>query len=67
MPIYEYQCRKCGHLFEELMLGSRKVDPECPKCGRAEVQRRPSTFCGGSPSGGAVDAGRCAPGGTGFT
>jgi len=32
MPTYEYECRKCGHRFEEFQ---RIVDPpvkNCPKC-----------------------------------
>ena len=32
MPTYEYQCRKCGHRFEEFQ---RIVDPpirDCPRC-----------------------------------
>lgn len=32
MPTYEYQCRECGHRFEEFQ---RIVDPpirDCPKC-----------------------------------
>jgi putative FmdB family regulatory protein len=31
MPIYEYQCRGCGHQFEYLVLPSSSA-PECPAC-----------------------------------
>ena len=31
MPIFEYQCDKCEHEFELLILGS--TQPECPACG----------------------------------
>jgi putative FmdB family regulatory protein len=30
MPIYEYQCPDCGHVFEKLM-GSDKSE-KCPLC-----------------------------------
>lgn len=34
MPIYEYQCPKCGNVFEEWVKSSEahKEEP-CPKCG----------------------------------
>jgi putative FmdB family regulatory protein len=31
MPIYEYQCKKCGDSFEFLLRGQET--PACPKCG----------------------------------
>ena len=31
MPIYEYECKKCGHRFEELQEMSA-AQPPCPKC-----------------------------------
>jgi putative FmdB family regulatory protein len=37
MPIYEYQCEKCGHEFESLVFGSEK--PACPACESARVTR----------------------------
>jgi putative FmdB family regulatory protein len=38
MPTYEYECTRCGHVFEEFQ--SITADPlsECPKCG-ASVKR----------------------------
>ena len=30
MPLYEYECRKCEHVFEELVFGDEPV--VCPKC-----------------------------------
>lgn len=32
MPIYEYQCTKCGHEFEK-MQGYSDPEPACPTCG----------------------------------
>src|SRR3984957_529591 len=33
MPLYEYQCEKCGHRFEKIQLYSDKMVKKCPKCG----------------------------------
>jgi putative FmdB family regulatory protein len=43
MPIYEYECTACGHLFERLM----KVGEEgaaCPACGTKATKKRVSPF-----------------------
>jgi putative FmdB family regulatory protein len=37
MPIYEYQCKSCGHEFEKLVRGG--ATPVCASCGAAEVER----------------------------
>ncbi len=36
MPIYEYQCRECGHRFEYLVLKSTPP-AECPVCGKQDL------------------------------
>jgi putative FmdB family regulatory protein len=45
MPIYEFYCTECHRIFSFL---SPRVNtdgrPACPRCGRAELQRRPSAF-----------------------
>ena len=33
MPLYEYQCRKCGHRFEKIQKFSDKMIKKCPECG----------------------------------
>ncbi len=33
MPLYEYQCRKCGHRFEKIQKFSDKMVKKCPECG----------------------------------
>lgn len=33
MPLYEYQCKKCGHLFEKIQRFSDKPVKKCPECG----------------------------------
>jgi putative FmdB family regulatory protein len=38
MPIYEYECRACGHQFEYLMLPSSS-EPACPACEKKDLQK----------------------------
>ena len=38
MPLYEYQCKKCGHLFEKIVKFSDKPIKKCPECGGAVEQ-----------------------------
>lgn len=33
MPLYEYQCKKCGHRFEKIQKFSDKPVKKCPECG----------------------------------
>ncbi|MFY9676296.1 MAG: zinc ribbon domain-containing protein [Terriglobales bacterium] len=33
MPLYEYQCKKCKHRFEQIQKFSDKPVTKCPKCG----------------------------------
>jgi putative FmdB family regulatory protein len=35
MPLYEYQCSKCGHRFEKIQKFSDKPIKKCPECGSA--------------------------------
>jgi putative FmdB family regulatory protein len=38
MPLYEYQCKKCGHRFEKIVKFSDKPIKKCPECGGALEQ-----------------------------
>ena len=38
MPIYDYQCKKCGHRFEKIQGFSDPEVKECPQCS-GEVER----------------------------
>jgi putative FmdB family regulatory protein len=38
MPIYEYQCQRCGHVFEHLVLSS-SVAAKCPACDSPQLDR----------------------------
>jgi len=42
MPLYEYQCKKCGHRFELIQSYSAADPKECPVC-QGEVERLIST------------------------
>jgi putative FmdB family regulatory protein len=39
MPIYEYRCSECGHVYEALQRNSREAAPSCPECGGEEARR----------------------------
>ena len=38
MPLYEYQCVKCGHRFEKIESTTASTTKKCPKCG-AKAER----------------------------
>ncbi|MDE2024841.1 MAG: zinc ribbon domain-containing protein [Gammaproteobacteria bacterium] len=39
MPIYEYQCRACGHHLEALQKISEPVLTQCPNCGKPALRK----------------------------
>jgi len=45
MPTYEYECRKCGHVFERFQKISDAPLKRCPEC-RGAVARRIGTGAG---------------------
>jgi len=49
MPIFEYQCRKCQHEFETLVLPTLPV-PECPSCKSQDLEKLISGFAVSSDS-----------------
>ena len=40
MPIYEFKCQACGHIFERLQKLSDADPTDCPECGAAQVRRQ---------------------------
>ena len=42
VPIYEFECQKCGVRFEEL--GAAGAKAPCPQCKSSEVERRQENF-----------------------
>jgi putative FmdB family regulatory protein len=65
MPLFEYNCRTCGHTFEALIVGSRP--PVCPKCKSENLEKRVSTlgFAGSGGRSFARRADNCGTGGGG--
>ncbi len=39
MPIYEYRCKKCGHLFERIQRLAERPIRKCPECGVAALEK----------------------------
>jgi putative FmdB family regulatory protein len=39
MPIYEYQCDECDHLFEKIQKMSDDPLKECPSCGKMSLRK----------------------------
>lgn len=54
MPMYEYACQSCEHVFEALVFGDESV--ACPECESAKLERLVSlpglAQVAASPSGG---------------
>jgi putative FmdB family regulatory protein len=62
MPLYEYQCPDCGHVFERLVLARSAEPPKCPECGRNRAEQTFSAFATASSKGSGTV---CAPSGGG--
>lgn len=60
MPLYEYECKKCGKKFEKLIFSTEKENIKCPFCSSEETKRILSLFS-------SKGAGCSAPAGTGFS
>lgn len=41
MPLFDYECRDCGEIFEVVVVG-RDGRPECPACGGRKTRKLPS-------------------------
>jgi putative FmdB family regulatory protein len=45
MPIYEFYCQPCHAIFSFFSASSAlERQPSCPRCGRGDLPRRPSSF-----------------------
>jgi putative FmdB family regulatory protein len=53
MPLYEYECEKCGARFEAIVRITEKDEIGCPECG-APAKKQVSSFA----LGGAVSSGK---------
>lgn len=39
MPLYDFECTKCGTVFEDLVKAGQIHTVQCPECEAVEVQR----------------------------
>lgn len=44
MPIYEFICKKCGHVFEVLCAMGKEKNFSCDSCGSKDLQKLISNF-----------------------
>lgn len=62
MPLYEFECQKCGEIFEKLLgIDESTNDLRCPKCQAENSRKVLSVFS--SASGGSSGA-SCIPSGS---
>ncbi|MEW6532864.1 MAG: zinc ribbon domain-containing protein [Thermodesulfobacteriota bacterium] len=62
MPIFEFECSRCGKEFERLVFASEEGSVACPACGSEDTKKVVSVF---SCSGVGKDVGgSCASGGS---
>jgi putative FmdB family regulatory protein len=61
MPLFEYQCRDCGQVFEVFTRRRELLAAlKCPACGKMNVERVLSAFSG------TISKGSCGPTSSGF-
>ncbi|MCD4784492.1 MAG: zinc ribbon domain-containing protein [Candidatus Eremiobacteraeota bacterium] len=64
MPIYEYECRKCGNRFDKICISDTKDEEiDCPNCKGNNCKRKISLFSSKSSAPGSSTSGI----GQGFT
>jgi putative FmdB family regulatory protein len=60
MPVFEYQCERCGHAFDALVRNDAdRRNVACPKCDAKKVERRLSVFAAHASAGPAPAGGAC--------
>ena len=64
MPIFEYKCKKCGHVTEFLEKASGTAKHVCEECKGSDLQRVFSGFSVGHSDGSASQDTRSCPTGT---
>jgi len=43
MPLFDFRCRSCGHVFEALIRPGHTT-PACPECQSADLEKLLATF-----------------------
>ena len=62
MPVFEYKCRKCGHVSSFLEKAGDEKTHVCEKCGSRSTKKMFSTFA--AKSGDSTSTGSSCPTGT---
>ena len=44
MPIFDFECRKCGHKFDLIISNADKEKAKCPQCGAMNLKQLLSSF-----------------------
>ena len=46
MPLFDFKCNKCGHIFDVLIRSQKDVDKEvqCPKCNSTDTKKMVSNI-----------------------
>ncbi len=58
MPIFEYDCERCGKHFDVFVRSKKDRNPCCPECGCKKCRKAFSTFAmGGSSKSSSSDGG----------
>jgi len=67
MPIYEFKCKKCDHVFEEFVFSTNagSEDIVCPVCGEKSADKLMSAFSASGTSSIGSGAPSCGPSGFG--
>ena len=66
MPLYEYRCKDCGHVFEKMMRFSEADRaPICPHCQSQETHKKVSAVASFGSSSGSAEFGGGSSCGTG--
>ncbi|MBU0712061.1 zinc ribbon domain-containing protein [bacterium] len=69
MPVFDYKCKNCGKVYEELIMSCSipDADVKCPECGSYQsVKQMSAPSIGGSSSGSSANSG-AGCGRSGFT
>lgn len=62
MPIYEYRCQKCGHVFDKFVRSmSATGEVECPECHSKACHKNVTLFGTTGATASTNAAGACAP------
>lgn len=44
MPLFDFRCRSCNHVFETLVRSQDASAPLCPTCGGRDLEKLPASF-----------------------